>query len=117
MVGRQGGDDSVLDEPQRLTAGTEVVEAASPESGFVTRLDARAVGEMVHALGGHGTGRRAGVRLGKKVGDTVARGEPLGRVYAADSAAAGRAASALLAAFEIGPEPPAASPLILERIA
>jgi pyrimidine-nucleoside phosphorylase len=118
MVRRQGGDAGVLDDPERLTAGTQAVEAPSPERGFVTGVDARAIGEVVRALGGHGVPcGKAGVWLDKKVGDAVARGEPLARVYAPERALAADGARALAVAFEIAPQPPAPFPLILERIA
>ncbi|HZO35080.1 MAG TPA: hypothetical protein VFB17_08395, partial [Gaiellaceae bacterium] len=98
-------------------------DVPSPAGGYVTRLDAIAVGNAAVHLG---AGRRTkedtidhavGVLCLAKRGDAVERGRPLARVLARDQAAADTAASELLAAYELGPEPPPARSVLLEVVA
>jgi thymidine phosphorylase len=53
----------------------------------------------------------------KKVGDRVELKEPLVQVHYNDEAKAERVKERLLAAVRLGPTPPPARPLILERLA
>jgi len=117
MIRAQGGDpDATL--PQ--AAHAQVVTAA--ESGWLRRLDARAVGMAAWRLGA-GRARKedpvsaaAGVICLAKPGDRVERGQPLLELRGdAESRFAG-ARDALAGAIEIGPRPPGIGPLILERI-
>lgn len=79
--------------------------------GFVSRLDARIIGETVREMGG---GRFAvaeridpsvGISLGKKCGDAVAIGEPLLEIHASSVEHATAAARRLEAAIVISAEP------------
>ncbi len=118
----QGGDPRSIDDPSRLPHAPVVVPAPSPRGGFVTAIDAYAVGEIVVALGG---GRRrkedavdpgVGFVLAKKVGDAVGAGESLAAVHAASAEAGAEAARALAAAYSFGDAPPAGAPLVWERV-
>jgi thymidine phosphorylase len=117
MIRAQGGDP---DAPLPQAAHAQVVSAA--ESGWLRRLDARAVGMAAWRLGA-GRARKedpvsaaAGVICLAKPGDRVDRGQPLLELRGdAESRFAG-ARDALAGAIEIGPRPPDVGPLILERI-
>jgi thymidine phosphorylase len=117
MIRAQGGDP---DAPLPHAAHAQVVTAA--ESGWLRRLDARAVGMAAWRLGA-GRARKedpvsaaAGVICLAKPGDRVERGQPLLELRGdAESRFAG-ARDALAGAIEIGPRPPDTGPLILERI-
>lgn len=88
----------------------------APRAGTVTAVDVRALGEVVVSLGGGR--RRESDRVDPRVGlaavcghgRAVAAGEPLAVVHAADDAAAGAAATAVAAAFEIDGAAPAGAP-------
>ena len=117
MVGAQGGDpDAPLPEaPERM-----VFEAGA--AGFVTRLDARAVGVCAWRLGA-GRARKedpvspgAGVVCLKKPGDAVGESEPLLELHADDPGRFAAALQALEGAIDIAPEPLEPAPLVLERI-
>jgi thymidine phosphorylase len=117
MVRAQGGDP---DAP--LPEAPERESLPATEGGFVTKLDARAVGVAAWRLGA-GRARKedpvspsAGVVCLKKPGDEVARGEPVVELHADDPGRFEGARAALENAFEVGPEPPEPTPLILERI-
>jgi thymidine phosphorylase len=54
-----------------------------------------------------------GIVCRAKRGDRVERGEPLAAVHARDEASADAAERELLAAYELGPEPPPHRPVLL----
>jgi thymidine phosphorylase len=118
MVAAQGGPRSFeLPEPG---AGQRVVNA--PRSGYLTRLDALAVGVAAWRLGA-GRARKedpvsaaAGVRWSATVGDRVEEGQELLVLYADDAERFEPALAALDDAFTIGPEPSEPRPLVLDRI-
>ncbi len=117
MVRAQGGNpDAPLPEaPERM-----VFEAGA--SGFLTRLDARAVGICAWRLGAgrarkeHPVSPGAGVVCLKKPGDEVSVSEPLLELHADDPARFVAALEALEGAVDIAPEPGEPSALVLERI-
>jgi thymidine phosphorylase len=117
MVAAQGGDpDAAL--PR--AAGHRVVPA--PRAGYLTRLDARAVGTAVWRLGA-GRARKedtvsptAGIWCRAKPGEWVEPGQPVLELAIDDPARVAAALHALHDAFDIGPEPPPERPLILDRI-
>ena len=111
----QGGDP---DEGALPAAGI-VREVSAPRTGYVRALGAVQVGLAALRLG---AGRRekddpidysVGVVCLKKRGAAVAEGEPLAEIHASDESAAGRAAADVLAAYELGDEPPPKSSVVL----
>ncbi|HEX7094511.1 MAG TPA: hypothetical protein VF183_01420, partial [Acidimicrobiales bacterium] len=117
MIRAQGGDP---DSPLPQAKENEVVRAH--ESGYLRRLDARAIGNAVWRLGA-GRARKedpvspsAGVLLRAKPGDRVNAGAPLLELLADDATRIPDALAALDGAIEIAPEPPPFRPLIHERI-
>ncbi|HEV8151366.1 MAG TPA: thymidine phosphorylase [Solirubrobacteraceae bacterium] len=125
MVTALGGPEDLLEAPDRHLARAPVTLAVDPErTGVVTRVDVRAVGLAVVALGG---GRRreddridpaVGLTEVAAPGERVGPGErPLALVHAADDAAAQAAGAALRTAFATGEQAPPSPPPVLERIA
>jgi thymidine phosphorylase len=115
MIAAQGGDPDV---PLPRAARSRLVPA--PASGFVRRLDARAVGVAAWRLGA-GRARKedsvsasAGVRCLAKPGERVDRGQPVLELLTGDEARFERALEALEGGIEIGPEPPPGGSLIIE---
>src|SRR5215472_6245748 len=117
MIAAQGGDpDAAL--PSAPCA--QVVTAA--ESGWLRGLDARAVGVAAWRLGA-GRARKedpvsasAGVLCLAKPGERVEAGQAVLELRADDESRFARAQEALAGAVEIGPEPPEAAPLVIERV-
>jgi thymidine phosphorylase len=117
MIRAQGGDpDAPLPEPRHRALVT------AESSGFVTALDALAVGTAAWRLGA-GRARKedpvsaaAGVICLAKPGDTVAAGQPVLELRTDDPARLDRAQSALAGALTIGPEPPEPADPVIERI-
>jgi pyrimidine-nucleoside phosphorylase len=115
MVRAQGGDLAAA----RPVAPT--TEVAAPNAGYVSAIDAEGLGRAIIALRGgrkqlgdrldHSTGVEMLVRLG----DKVAAGQPLVRVFAKPQAAEG-VRGMLLEAISLADARPVVGPLILERV-
>jgi len=114
----QGGDP----EETALPLAPVVRQVLAPSAGYVRRVGALAVGLAALHLG---AGRRAkedpidhavGVVCLKKRSHRVEEGEPLAEVHARDESSAREAAAQVLAAYEIGPEPPPARATVIERL-
>jgi pyrimidine-nucleoside phosphorylase len=114
LIRAQGGDDGVLEDPDLLPRAAVIRTVALPgdAGGVVTRVDARRIADAALALG---AGRRTkedtldlsvGVRLLAQRGDAVSAGDPVVEIHAASDEDARDAERLLLAAFEIGGEPP-----------
>ena len=117
MIAAQGGDPDA----ELATSGLVHV-VTSPRPGVLTNIDALGVGMAAWRLGA-GRARKedavsagAGVRCLSVVGDVVEAGQPLFELYADDAAHLKLGRAAIASAFVIGDEPPAARPLVLERI-
>jgi pyrimidine-nucleoside phosphorylase len=104
----QGGDPDL----ESLPMAPVRQEVRAPRSGVVTRLSALPIGVAALDLG---AGRRTkddaidhsvGIVCSAKRGQHVEVGQVLADVHARDEDAAGRAAEAVLAAYEISDEPP-----------
>lgn len=123
MVAALGGPaDFVERYPDRLPSAPQLAPVPAPRAGFVTQVNARALGEAVVALGG---GRlKATDRVNPSVGLTglavigeeMEEGEPLALIHASSRADADAAIAAVLAAYELGAEPTSEPPLIHDRI-
>ncbi len=114
----QGGDP----DPAALERAPVRRAVPSPREGSVKRVGALAVGIAALELG---AGRRTkaddvdhavGVLCFAKRGDTVLAGDDLAEVHARDDAAAERAAAAVLAAYELGDDPPAERGIVLDVV-
>jgi thymidine phosphorylase len=117
MVAAQGGDP---DAP--LPRATDHRAVTAPHSGYVTRLDARAVGTAVWRLGA-GRARKedtvsqtAGIWCRAKPGEWVEEGQPVLELAVDDPERVPAALDVLEGAFDIGPEPPPPQSLILDCI-
>jgi thymidine phosphorylase len=118
MVKVQGGDP---DAPLPRAAHRQAALHA-PASGWVARLDARAVGVAAWRLGA-GRARKedavshtAGIRCLAKPGDRVHEGDPVLELHADDPARFPSAVDALSGALTVIGEPPPSFPLILEQV-
>jgi thymidine phosphorylase len=117
MVAAQGGDPDAA-----LPQATDHQAIRAPQSGYVTRLDARAVGSAAWRLGA-GRARKedivsktAGIWCRAKPGEWVEEGQPVVELAIDDPARVPAALDALTGAFDIGPEPPPTRDLIIDYI-
>ncbi|HLW48852.1 MAG TPA: thymidine phosphorylase [bacterium] len=123
MIDAQGGDPRVVDEPDRLPLAEMEQPVAAPADGFVTHIDAEAVGYAAIALGAGRAAARdridpgAGIILERKVGHPVRRGDALARLRGSDAGRMREAGRRILGAYRIGAETPGALSLVLDVIA
>jgi thymidine phosphorylase len=118
MIRAQGGDP---DKPLPPSPVLGTVDAA--RDGVITRLDAYQVGMASWKLGagrsrpGESVSAAAGVVCLAKPGERVTKGQPIVELHGDDPGLVDAAKAELAgAAIGIGDEPPAATPLIIERI-
>jgi thymidine phosphorylase len=117
MVRAQGGDPEA---PLPVAEHSRVI--AVPTTGYLTRLDAMDIGVAAWRLGAgreqqhDAVSATAGVTWTAGVGDAVEAGEPLLVLHADDEARLDAVEDLVRHAFDIGPEPPPFTPLVLDRI-
>jgi pyrimidine-nucleoside phosphorylase len=121
MLAAQGADLAAFHRKLALDhTAPVVVELKAPASGFVSRCDARILGEAVRDLGGGRFTKESGINYDvgldaiAKPGEAVRAGGVLARLHAADHAQADAACARLKPAFGISAQPPATQPLIAE---
>jgi len=112
-VEAQEGDPAVWTDPGALPTAPLRIDVESPRDGWVTRIDAREVGETARWLG---AGRLhpmqsidpvAGLEIEVTEGERVDEGQPLAVVHAREDTAGAHARDRIEAAFVIGDAPPA----------
>ena len=122
IIERQGGDPRVVDDPALLPQAAACELFTAPRAGFVARVEPRAVGLGVIALGG---GRNTiadavdpsvGFVITVKPGDVVQAGEPLASIFARDRGGVERGRAALQKAIVIADEADPPLPLVSHRI-
>ncbi|MDT0141146.1 thymidine phosphorylase [Microbacterium sp. PRC9] len=117
MIIAQDGDPDAA-----LRAPNETHTVTATEGGYVTGMEALPFGIAAWRLGA-GRARAqdpvlhaAGIDLHVKPGDQVTAGQPLFTLLGEDASRFDRALEALDGAWEIGPDAPERTPLVLERI-
>lgn len=88
LVEAQGGDSSYVFEPSKFVDSKYHIEVISKQSGYVTHIDALAIGNAAMMLGagrekiGDNVDHSVGIILNKKVNDKIGEGESLATLYA-----------------------------------
>jgi pyrimidine-nucleoside phosphorylase len=118
MLAAQGADLDEFHRRLQRDLAPAVLEVKTKRTGYVSRCDARGIGEIIRDLGG---GRltadsrihfEVGVDRLAKPGEAVGPGAVLARIHAMDGAQAGQAAARLQGCIEISDTPPPPVPLI-----
>jgi thymidine phosphorylase len=122
MIEAQGGDPGVVTDPARLVVAPVEVVVRATDSGYVSSVDAMAIGLAAVAMGA-GRARAdakidaaVGLSIDAKRGAAVKAGDPLARIHVRSAADAEAIAERVRGAFVIHPERPAASPLVRGRL-
>lgn len=122
MFAAQGGDVSVLDDPDKFQKEKFSRPLLAAESGYLVRMNTEMVG---NASVGLGAGRitkedvidfAAGIVLHKKTGDKVEAGECLATLYADQEEKFDAAEEMFRAALTFGPEPEPVPALVMARV-
>ncbi len=123
MIAAMGGPGDFVERADTYLARAPVVVPVIPERGFLARVDARALGTALVALGG-GRARaedRLDLSVGfsevAEIGAAVGPDRPLMLVHAASRDAADRAVAAVLAACTIADAAPAPTPVVHAMLA
>jgi thymidine phosphorylase len=123
MVSGQGGPADILDNTAGHFAEADYVRPVfHQECGYVERMDMRAVGSIVVALGGgrkrseDGIDPRVGLSAIRRVGEAVGADSPVAVVHAANEADWQAAAFALRSAISVGAEPVGNRPVVDRKI-
>jgi len=120
LVAAQGGDPDVIVHPERLPRASLIESVKAAQSGYISQINARVIGEAAVALGG-GRARKSdqidhavGFIIPRKVGDKVEKGDVLFEVHANDPAKLAQARREGLSAFAFSPSPVDPLPLFFE---
>lgn len=122
MFAAQGGDVSVLDDPEKFQKAKFSRPLLAGESGYLVRMNTEMVG---NASVGLGAGRvtkedvidfAAGIVLHKKTGDKVEKGECLATLYADHEEKFDAAEEMFRAALTFGPAPEPVPALVMARV-
>jgi len=123
MIVAQGADLKAFNRKLALDSTAKaVLELKAEKAGFVSKCDARIIGEVIRDLGGGRLTKESvinydvGVDNIVKPGERVEKSGVLCRVHAADSTQARAAMTRLQTAFEISAKPQKIVPLISEII-
>ncbi len=122
MVGLQGGDARIVDNPQQLPHAKHKTDVVSPKSGYVTTMQCEQAGTACVILGG-GRERKedsvdpsVGFVLHKKVGDPVRAGEALCSIHYNSEDRAVRAKRLLEDSYQITDTAPAHPRPLVHRV-
>jgi pyrimidine-nucleoside phosphorylase len=122
MVAAQGGDGKVVAEPSRLEVAREIVEVRSSRSGFVSDIDALALGLAGVAMGAGRTRAdqkvdpTVGIEIDAKPGEAVQVGQVVARIFVRTRSAADPVVERIAGAFSYDDAAPAPKPLVIDRL-
>ncbi len=112
IVGLQGGDAAVVDDPGRLPRARHTVDVPSPASGYVASTQCEQLGVACVVLGGGREKKEdsidpaVGLVFHKKVGDAVSHGEPLCTIHYNSEARLAEARGLVEESYRIEPSAP-----------
>lgn len=110
FVDAQGGDASYVWNPDKFPRTEFIEEMISPEDGYVSEILTDEIGMTSLVLGGGRETKESeidysvGIKIWKKVGDYVRKGESLARLYGNDVAKLKAAAPRLMNAYKLSSE-------------
>ncbi len=121
MVENQGGDKRIVDNLPLLPETDLVIAVKSRQEGYISGIDALKIGEAAVTLGA-GRNKKddpidfaAGIVLEKKCGDKIREGDVLAFMHVREKSSEELRAAVdemIVSAYEYGPEPITAAPLI-----
>ena len=118
----QGGDERVVDEPERLPSARLHFQVTSSASGFITGTNCEQFGIALAMLGGGREKKEdkidhaVGLEFHKRIGDRVEKGEPLATIHYNSDAKLAEAKSRIAESYHIGAEAPREKQSLIRRI-
>jgi pyrimidine-nucleoside phosphorylase len=122
IVGLQGGDAAVIDDPRRLAHARQTLDVTSPADGFIAATQCEQLGTACVVLGGGREKKEdaidpaVGLEFHKRIGDAVTRGEPLCTLYYNAATRLDEARHLVETAYKIEPEKPKTIPQLIYRV-
>ncbi len=118
----QGGDERIIEEPERLPAARLHIDVASSASGFITGTNCEQFGIALALLGGgrekkedkidHGVG----LEFHKRIGDRVEIGEPLATIHYNTDTKLAEAKALIAGSYFVGETAPQEQRPLVRRI-
>lgn len=121
-VAEQGGNPRAVEDYSLLPQARHEDAVVAPLDGFISGLEARAMGvaSMILGAGRERSDARidpaVGLLFEKKIGDKIQAGERICVVYSNDRSRVAQALDMIRGAIAISPEPVSRPPLVLERV-
>jgi pyrimidine-nucleoside phosphorylase len=121
-IALQGGDERVVDEPDRLPGARFHAEVPAEADGYIIATQCEQLGIALAMLGGGREKKEDSIDSGvalefrKRIGDSVKKGESLATIYYNADAKLPEAKSMIAASYTIGPEPPREIPPLIRRL-
>lgn len=121
MVRHQGGDDRIVEEPERMGSSRYSRDVLAGRTGFIAETDTREIGRASQHLGAGRLRKEdeidftAGIRMHVRIGNFVKEGDVLATLYGADSRRLEEAEIIMEAAIRISAEP-TAPPKLIQKI-
>lgn len=118
FLASQGGDSSVVENPEKLPQAGYQIPLLSKEEGYVSSMNAEEIGRSAMLLGAGRSEKdapidlAAGIVLRKKIGDPVAKGEPLAILHTNKEEVVEEIKEKLRESIQISPDRPEPPPLI-----
>ena len=123
MIGAQGADLKAFNQKLKFDSTARfVTEVKADRAGFVSKADARIIGEVIRDLGGGRLTKESKINYDvgldriSKPGECVKKDSPLCRLHADNPAQAKSAVARLRMAFEISTKRIKPAPLVVETI-
>ena len=121
-VEAQGGDSSYLDDTDKFPKAKYSFDIVADGDGYITKMDSERIGIAACMLG---AGRKtandqidfaAGLKILKKTGDEVCKGDILATLHANDEKLFALAAEEYVSAIELGSSRPEVLPIIISTV-
>jgi pyrimidine-nucleoside phosphorylase len=122
IVGLQGGDVGVVDDPHRLAHARQTLHVASSANGYISSIQCEQLGVACVVLGGGREKKEdkidpaVGLEFHKRIGDAVKRGEHLCTLHYNSEARLAEAQHLVETAYRITAEKPSSLPPLIYRI-
>jgi len=122
IVGLQGGDVAVIDDPRQLARARHTLDVTSLADGFIAATQCEQLGTACVVLGGGREKKEdaidpaVGIEFHKRIGDAVTRGEPLFTLHYNAATRLDEARRLAETAYKIEPEKPKTIPQLIYRV-
>ena len=122
IVGLQGGDVGVVDDPGRLAHAKQTLDVTSSAAGYIASIQCEQLGVAGVVLGGGREKKEDKIdpaeshEFHKRIGEAIERGEPLCTLHYNADARLAEARNLAETAYRVAPEKPKTVPPLIYRV-